>query len=80
MRRRWKYAEIIGLSALMTTTRPAQMEVVDLLKGMGIRDRFAVMVGGGSTNQPWSEAIGADGWAEDAGKAVELTRKLLRGE
>lgn len=73
-------AEMIGISALMTTTRAAQMEVIDLLKGMGLRDRFFVMVGGGSTNQAWSEAIGADGWAEDAGKAVELAQKLLGGE
>lgn len=72
-------ADIIGISALMTTTRAAQLEVIDLLRGMGMRDRFSVMVGGGSTNQAWSDTIGADGWAEDAGKAVELAQRLLGG-
>jgi len=70
-------ADIIALSALMTTTMPAQKEVIDILKAMGIRNNFIVMVGGGSTTKEWAEEIGADEWAETAEKAVTLARKLI---
>lgn len=70
-------ADIIALSALMTTTMPAQKEVIDLLKAMGIREKFIVMVGGGSTTKEWAEEIGADGWAETAEEAVSLAKQLI---
>ena len=70
-------ADIIALSALMTTTMPAQKEVIDLLKAMGVRDKFVVLVGGGSTTREWAEEIGADGWAETAEEAVSLAKKLM---
>ena len=70
-------ADIIALSALMTTTMPAQKEVIDLLKAMGVRDKFVVLVGGGSTTREWAEEIGADGWAETAEEAVSLAKRLM---
>lgn len=69
--------DIIGLSALMTTTMPAQREVIDLLNAMGVRNEFIVMVGGGSTNREWAEEIEADGWAETAEEAVRLAQRLI---
>lgn len=72
-------ADIIALSALMSTTMPSQREVIEILRAMGVRERFVVMVGGGSTTREWAEEIGADGWAETAEKAVELAQNLIRG-
>ena len=70
-------ADIIGMSALLTTTMPAQKEVIDFLKEKGIRDNFLVMVGGGPVNQKWSDEIGADGYAETAENAVQLALRLI---
>lgn len=71
-------ADIIALSALMTTTKPSQKEVVNLLNEMGMRDKHVVMVGGAPTSMEWAEQIGADGWAETAEQAVKLAIKLVR--
>lgn len=71
-------ADVIALSALMTTTRPSQREVIDILREMDVRDKFIVMVGGGSVDKEWAEEIGADGWAETAEEAVKLAFKLVR--
>jgi trimethylamine corrinoid protein len=65
------------MSALLTTTMPAQKEVIDFLKEKGIRDNFLVMVGGGPVNQNWSDEIGADGYADTAEEAVQLALKLV---
>ena len=70
-------ADIIALSALMTTTMPSQKEVIDILEAMKTRDEFIVMVGGGSTSLLWADEIGADGWAEIAPEAVELAKELI---
>jgi len=70
--------DIIALSALMTTTRPAQKEVIDFLNEMGLRDKYTVMVGGAPTSNEWAEEIGADGWAETAEKGVRLAQTLIR--
>jgi len=70
-------ADIIALSALMTTTMPSQKEVIEILESMKTRDEFIVMVGGGSTSLVWADEIGADGWAEIAPKAVELAKELI---
>jgi len=70
-------ADIIALSALMTTTMPSQKEVIDILEAIERRDEFIVMVGGGSTSLLWADEIGADGWAEIAPKAVELAKELV---
>ena len=70
-------ADIIGMSALLTTTMPAQKEVINFLKEKEIRDNFLVMVGGGPVNQEWSDEIGADGYAETAEEAVRLALELI---
>lgn len=70
-------ADIIALSSLMTTTLPAQREVLDVLREMGLRDQFLVMVGGGPVTQEWSEEIGADGYGKSAIEAVETAKQLM---
>jgi len=70
-------ADIIALSSLMTTTMPGQKEVIEVLKEMGLRDRYRVIVGGGPVNQQWADQIGADGYGETATDAVSLARDLL---
>jgi trimethylamine corrinoid protein len=71
-------ADIIAMSALLTTTMPAQKEVIDFLKEKGIRDNFLVMVGGGPVSQEWSDKIGADGYAETAEEAVKSALSLMK--
>jgi len=71
------HADIIALSSLMTTTMLGQKEVIDILKEMGLRDRYRVIVGGGPVNQEWADQIGADGYGETATDAVSLSRNLL---
>jgi trimethylamine corrinoid protein len=70
-------ADIIAASTLMTTTRPYQRDIINLLKDMGLRDKYKVMVGGGAVTPEWTEEIGADAWAKDAMEAVEVARKLI---
>jgi len=72
-------AHIIALSSLMTTTRPAQKDVIELLKGMGIKKKYVVIVGGAPTSDEWAKEIGADGWAETAEEAVGLAQKIAKG-
>lgn len=70
-------ADIVAMSSLMTTTRPAQRSTIRLFEEVGERDRYRIVVGGGSVNQQWADEIGADGYAPDAASAVELCRKLI---
>ncbi len=69
-------ADIIGLSALMTTTMPIQRDLVEFLAATDLRERYIVMVGGAPTTVEWVEKIDADGWGGDAyqacAKAIEL--------
>jgi 5-methyltetrahydrofolate--homocysteine methyltransferase len=69
--------DIVALSSLMTTTRPAQRSTIDLFTEVGERENFKMIVGGGSTDQRWADEIGADGYAPDPGAAVELCKKLV---
>jgi len=73
-------ADLIGLSALMTTTMLGQKEVVEILNEMKLREKFKVIVGGAPTNQEWADRIGADGWASDAASAVRLVEKLTNNK
>jgi len=73
-------ADIIASSSLMSTTRPYQRELVRLLKDMGLRENYKVMVGGGAVRSEWAEEIGADGHAEDAYEAVKVAKRLLGGD
>jgi trimethylamine corrinoid protein len=71
-------ADVIGASALMTTTMPGQGEIIELLKDMGLRDRFHVSIGGTPVTQEWAQEIGADSWAENAAKAVDILDKAMK--
>jgi corrinoid protein of di/trimethylamine methyltransferase len=70
-------ADIIGCSALLTTSMPFMRDLVDLLGAMGQRQAFKVMVGGASVTPEFSERIGADGTAPNAVQAVQLARRLV---
>ena len=70
-------ADVIALSSLMTTTMPAQKEVIDTLKEMGIRQKYFVIIGGGPVNQEWADRIGADGYGKSAIDAVALVKDLM---
>lgn len=69
-------ADIIALSSLMTTTRPAILSTIQLFKELGLADTYQIIIGGGSVTEDWAEEIGA-GYAPDAAGAVELCKKLL---
>jgi 5-methyltetrahydrofolate--homocysteine methyltransferase len=70
-------ADIIAISALMTSTLGGQKDVIDYLRETGKRDRYIIMVGGGPTNQQWADSIGADGFAESAPDAVREAIRLI---
>ena len=69
--------DIIALSALLTTTMPRMKEIVEALKNRGLRSAVKVMVGGSPVNQKYADQIDADGYADDAGSAVELANRLM---
>jgi len=70
-------ANIVALSALLTTTMVRQKDVIEALEDVGLRDKVKVMVGGAPVTQEWVQQIGADGYSEDAVGAVGLAKKLL---
>ncbi len=72
-------ADIIALSALLTTTMLNQKKVVELLVSRGLKDKFKVMVGGAPVTEKFAREIGADGYGESAVQAVSIARKLLAG-
>jgi len=71
-------ADIIGLSALLSTSMPYMRDLVELLVARGIRKRYLVMVGGASVTQAYADAIGADGYADNAMQAVQVAKELMR--
>ncbi len=70
-------ANIICISALLTTTMVGQKKLIDQLKEKNIRDKFKVLIGGAPISKKWVEEIGADGSAENAVSAVKLAKKVL---
>lgn len=70
-------ADIVAMSALLTTTLSAQRDVIEALKKAGLRDRVKVIVGGAPATPRWAEEIGADGYGEDAMEAVRVAKKLM---
>lgn len=70
-------ADILGLSALLTTTMPEMKKVIEALKEAGLRDKVKVMVGGAPIDRGFADQIGADGYGEDAAEAVQLARRLI---
>jgi trimethylamine corrinoid protein len=71
-------ADLICLSALLTTTMLGQKKLIEMLKERNLYGRFKVMVGGAPVNQKWAAGIGADGYAENALTAVEAAKHLLK--
>jgi len=74
---REKGAQIIAMSALLTTTMPNMKNTIEALKEAGLRDKVKVMIGGAPVTQNYADQIGADGFAEDASRAVAKARSLL---
>ena len=70
--------DILGMSALLTTTMPHMGEIINLLKERNLRDKVKVIVGGASVNDQFAKSIGADGYAPEAGSAVEWVKKVLK--
>ena len=72
-----KNAQIVCLSALLTTTMPAMKQTVDAIVESGLRDRVKIMVGGAPVTQAFADEIGADGFAPDAGSASKLAKSFI---
>ncbi len=70
-------AQIIALSALLTTTMPAMKTTVEELRKAGLRDKVKVIIGGAPVTDGYAREIGADGYSENANGAVQLARKLV---
>lgn len=70
-------ADIIGASALMTTTMPGQGDIIELLKEIGLRDKYHVIFGGAPVTQEWVDECGADSWGEDAWTAVTILERVM---
>jgi len=71
-------ADIVGVSALLTTTMRNQKSVIEALEKAGLRSQVKVMVGGAPVTRRWADEIGADGYAKDAMSAVALARELMQ--
>ena len=70
--------DILGMSALLTTTMPYMKVVIDALREQGLRDRYIVLVGGAPLNEEFGEAVGADAYCRDAAVTVEMAKDLVR--
>ncbi len=70
-------ADILGMSALLTTTMPYMKVVIDALKEKGVRDDYVILVGGAPLNEEFSNAIGADAYCRDAAVAVETAKEFM---
>ncbi len=70
-------ADLVGMASLMTTTRPMILNTINLFKELGLREKYKIVVGGGSVTRDWAESVGADGYSEDATSAVELCKRLI---
>ena len=70
-------ADILGMSALLTTTMPYMKVVIDTMVAQGIRDDYIVLVGGAPLNEEFGKAIGADAYCRDAAVAVETAKKFM---
>ncbi len=73
-------ADIVGVSALLTTTMAGQRTVVEAMAAAGLGDRVKIIVGGAPASASWASEIGADGYSEDAIGAVALARRLVGSE
>lgn len=69
--------DVLGLSALLTTTMEEQGAIIEMLKAEGLRDDVKVIIGGAPVNQAWADKITADGYSDNAIAAVKLVKSLL---
>jgi methylmalonyl-CoA mutase cobalamin-binding domain/chain len=69
--------ELLGMSALLTTTMPYMKVVIDTMVEKGIRDDYIVLVGGAPLNEAFAEAVGADAYCRDAAVAVETAKEMM---
>ncbi|RLE14974.1 cobalamin-binding protein [Candidatus Aerophobetes bacterium] len=74
---REKGADIIGLSALLTTTMPGMKDVIEAIKSSDLKGKLKVMIGGAPVTQDYADEIGADGYAPDAASAVDKAKQLI---
>ncbi len=72
-----KQPQIVGLSALLTTTMPAMKTTIEAFRTAGIRERVKIMIGGAPVTQSYADSIGADGYGENAAVAVDLANRLV---
>ncbi len=70
-------ADVVGISALLTTTMRGQKSVIEAIERAGLRPRVKVIVGGAPVSRRWADEIGADGYGKDAASAVELVKRLM---
>ncbi len=70
-------ADVIGMSALLTTTMPNMKTVVDVLQERGLREKYIVMIGGAPVNEQFAEEIGADYYTADATSAAEVAKAAV---
>ena len=70
-------AQLIGMSAMLTTTMPNMKVTIDALKNAGVRDNVKIMIGGAPLTQAYADQIGADGYSQDASAAVRKAKDLL---
>lgn len=70
--------EVVGLSALLTTTMPAMKKTIDAFNSSGLREKVTIIIGGAPVTQKYADEIGADGYAEDAVSASELVASLVK--
>ncbi len=74
---REEQADVLAMSALLTTTMPEMKNVIDVLKEVGLRGKVKVIIGGAPVTSDYAEQIGADAYAKDAGSAVDKVKEML---
>jgi 5-methyltetrahydrofolate--homocysteine methyltransferase len=72
-----KDANIVAMSALLTTTMPGMKDTIEAIKAAGLRDQIKIMIGGAPVTQSFANEIGADGYAPDAASAADLAKELI---
>ncbi len=70
-------ADVLGMSALLTTTMLNMGKTIDILKEKGLRDKIKIIVGGAPISEQFAKSIGADGYAPEAGSAVDMVKRLV---
>lgn len=71
-------ADIVGASAVLSTTIPGLNDIIEYFEALNIRDKYKIMVGGGACTREYAEQIGADGYGEDAAEAVSVAKQILK--